>query len=440
MVAGPRFRLPTSLALMRNPDAAYARWRERYGPTFLARAVNGDVWITGDPACIRDLFRANDDQVEPFKPEVFAPLLGPNSVFALKGDAHRRERKLLMPPFHGPRMRAYGQLIQQATLDELSRWRLGERVVLSDALLEVSLTVIVRAVFGVQAPEERTRWSALLRDTIDAFDPLVLFVPQLQHRWVPAWRRFDDARTALHDAMARHIQTARQAPAGEDILSLLLASTYDDGTSMTDEAVRDELVSLLFAGHETTQISMAWALYRLHERPETLHRLRAELDDAPDDAPDTLAKLPYLSAVVDETLRIDPIVPDVIRTLSQPMTLGERTLPAGAHVAPVAALVHRDPALYPEPERFEPQRFLDRRYRPWEFLPFGGGTRRCVGAALATYEMKIVVGTLLRRVVLALDGPDRLIRRTITLAPRRGVPARVQAWRDAPTLVGTDSV
>jgi len=429
MVApGPRFRLPTSLAILRDPDRAYERWKARYGATFLARAVNGDVVITGDPAVIRDLFRATDHQVEPFRPEVFAPLLGPNSLFALKGEAHVEERKLLMPPFHGQRMRAYGELIQQCTLAELEGWRPGDRVVMSDAMLTVSLQVIVQAVFGVQDAEGQARWEALLRETIDAFDPLALFVPQLQKAWFPPYRRFAAARDALHAGLMDHIRQARAAPRGDDILSLLLDATYSDGRPMSDEAMRDELISLLFAGHETTQISMAWALYRLHERPETLHRLREELD-ASGDAPATLAKLPYLSAVVDETLRIDPIVPDVIRTLTVPMQLGPHHLSAGTHVAPVAAMVHRDPTIYPDPERFEPQRFLDGRFRPWEFLPFGGGTRRCVGAALATYEMKIVLGTLLRRVELALDGDDHLVRRTVTLAPRRGVPTTITARR-----------
>ena len=427
--SGPRFRLPTSLAILRNPDRAYQRWKGRYGSTFLARAVNGDVVITGDPVVIRDLFRATDHQVEPFRPDVLAPLLGPHSIFALKGQAHVEERKLLMPPFHGQRMRAYGDVIQACTLAELARWQPGDRVVMSDAMLTVSLQVIVQAVFGVQDAAGQAHWEALLRETIDAFDPLALFVPQLQKSWYPPYRRFAAARDALHAGLMEHIRRARSAPRGDDILSLLLDATYADGGAMSDEALRDELISLLFAGHETTQISMAWALYRLHERPETLHRLRAELDEAGSE-PDALAKLPYLSAVVDETLRIDPIVPDVLRTLTVPMQLGPHQLAAGTHVAPVAAMVHRDPALYPDPDLFEPQRFLDGRFRPWEFLPFGGGTRRCVGAALATYEMKIVLGTMLQRVALVPDGVDRLVRRTVTLAPKRGVPMRVEGRRE----------
>lgn len=425
---GPRLRLPSSVAVMWSPGRAYARWQDRYGDSFLVRAVNGDVVCTADPAVVRDLFRATDDQVQAFRPDVLIPFLGPRSVFALSGEAHRRERKLLMPPFHGARMRAYGDRIQQATLETIAGWQPGEALRMSDAMLSISLQVIVEAVFGVGERHRVQRWLQVLRSALDSFSPLALFVPALQQPWLPSWRRFVTARQQMDALLFDEIATRRRADRGDDILSMLLEATYEDGSTMDDAAVRDELVTLLFAGHETTQISMAWALYLLHRDPALLGRLRDELDTL-DGTPAALADHQLLDAVVQETLRIDPIVPDVLRTLTVPMTLGDLQLPAGAHVAPLAIRIHHDPELYPDPGAFRPERFLERRYRPWEFLPFGGGTRRCVGAALATYEMKIVLGTLLREVILQPDGADRMVRRTVTLAPKHGVPMRFQQRR-----------
>ncbi|MCA9567633.1 MAG: cytochrome P450 [Myxococcales bacterium] len=428
VVEGPRSRLVSSLSILRAPDTTYARWEARYGRTYRVRAVNGDVICTSDTDVIRDLFRAKDDEVEAFRPDLAASFLGDRSVLALSGEAHRRERKLLMPPFHGERMRAYGEHIQRATLEAVAGWSAGDRVVMADTMLAVSLAVIARAVFGATDRETHDAWVQDLRHYIEAFSPLTLFVPALQTGLNPWWRRFERARDVLDARILDAIAARRREPPGDDVLSMLAHATYEDGSPMPDRAALDELKTLLFAGHETTQISMAWAIYQLHRTPDALARLQAELDAA-DGAPDTLAALPYLDGVVQETLRIDPIVPDVLRTLTVPLRLGSFDLPAGTHLAPLAARVHADPAIYPNPRAFDPSRFVDHRFRPWEFLPFGGGTRRCLGAALATYEMRIVLGTLLKHVELALDGDDRMVRRTVTLAPEHGVRMRVTRIR-----------
>jgi cytochrome P450 len=428
-LAGPRIRLLTSLQVAFAPHRSYQRWRDAYGATFLARAVNGDVLCTADPAVIRDLFRKTDDQVGPFRPEVLTPLVGPLSLFTLTGPAHARERKLLMPPFHGARMRAYGDSIVRSAEESCQRIEPGTSLRMSDTMLEVSLAVICRAIFGVD--HDLPRWMDLLRGPIDHMSPMALFIPATQQPFVPAWRRFVAARNALDVAIHEIIAQRRaSATVGEDILSRMLGASYEDGEPMRDGAVRDELVSLLFAGHETTQISMAWALRRIHDDPELLRDLRDEVDGC-DGSPEALAKLPLLAATVDETLRIDPIVPDVLRTMLVDANLGGIDVSAGSFVSPIAALVHRDPDLYPEPEAFRPHRFLERSYRPWEFLPFGGGTRRCIGAALATYEMKLVLGTFLRKLVLENDGPDWMVRRSVTMGPKRGAPMRCRGRRAA---------
>jgi cytochrome P450 len=327
-----------------------------------------------------------------------------------------------MPPFHGARMRAYGEAILRSTEEACARIQPGDTLPMAEVMLEVSLSVILRAIFGVD--HDLPRWMDLLRGPIDTLSPIALFVPATQHALVPSWRRFVEARDALDRAIRDIVAEHRAAGvAGEDILSMMLDARYDDGEPMSDDAVRDELVTLLFAGHETTQISMAWALKRIHDDPVLLADLRDEVDGS-DGSPHDLARLPLLGATVDETLRIDPIVPDVLRTVLVDMELGGHPVKAGAFVAPVASIVHHDPELYPEPSAFRPRRFIDRSYRPWEFLPFGGGTRRCVGAALATYEMKLVLGTVLRRLALENDGDDWMVRRTVTMGPKRGAPMR----------------
>ena len=426
-----RSRFLTTWRIARQPFEAYARWRAKHGDTYLVRAINGDVVVTASTDMIRDLFRARTDEVEPFGVDAAVAFLGSRSLLLVRGEAHRRERELLTPPFHGRRMKAYGAAMRDATLRATERWRAGSEVVLADTFLSISLDIIVHAVFGVLGENDKARWTAALRTLVRRVSPAALFAPVLQTSFfgLSPWDRFVEAREQL-DALIYEAIRARRVSGerGDDLLSLMLDATYTDGTPMPDEGIRDELVTMLFAGHETTQIAMSWAVYRLHRRQETLARLLEDLAAHPDD-PETLAQLPWLDAVVKESLRLQPIVPDIVRTLTVDQTLGGHELPAGTHVAPVAALVHADPELYPQPDAFRPERFVDHTFRPWEFLPFGGGVRRCIGAALATWEMKVVLGTLLPRFELEMRSIEYPVRRNITMGPRHGVRAEVRAVR-----------
>ncbi|MEO0606105.1 MAG: cytochrome P450, partial [Myxococcota bacterium] len=376
------------------------------------------------------------DEVEPFGVHAAVALLGPQSLLLVRGEAHRREREILTPPFHGRRMNAYGQVMREAALRATADWRVGDDVVLADTFLRISLDIIVHAVFGVLDADDAVRWTETLRQLVRRTLPAALFVPALQTPFfgLSPWDRFAVARDRLDVLIAEAIRMRRASgERGPDLLSLMLDATYDDGTPMPDSAIRDELVTMLFAGHETTQIALAWAVYRLHRRPDALERLLDELS-ANDDDPEVLAKLPWLDAVVKESLRMQPIVPDIVRTLTVDLTLGGHDLPSGTHVAPVAALVHADPELYPEPEAFRPERFEERTFRPWEYLPFGGGVRRCIGAALATWEMKVVLGTLLPRFGFALRGTETAVRRNITMGPRHGVRVRITRAEPVPQV------
>ncbi len=273
------------------------------------------------------------------------------------------------------------------------------------AARSITLRVILTAVFGVDDPARRAEYTAAVGAFLTAFSGPLLLVPALRHGafgYAP-WDRFVAARARLDELISADIARRRGAgETGADILDMLLHSRYEDGTAISDDDLRDQLRTLLVAGHETTATSLVWALFRLHRQPHTLRRLRAELDDAgPGFDPGEQARLPYLDAVCQETLRLHPPVPIVLRRLTGPFALRGVDLAAGDTMGISLPLLHSDPEVWAEPERFRPERFLERRYGPFEFAPYGGGHRRCVGASLADHELRIVLATLLTHVVLA---------------------------------------
>lgn len=396
------------------------------------------VVFTGDPSGIKAIYGADPDTFEPLNQDL-GVFVGPRSLILLGGAEHRRARKLMTPPFHGARMRAYGEQIVRLTEQRTAAWRPGQRVSTLDTLQHVSLDVILQAIFGVTGPERMASLSKLLLEITNGISPLIALVPSLRREFggVGPYASFMRRRERLHEQLDALIAERRAAGPREDILSLLLSARYEDGQPMPDDEVRDQLVLLVLAGHETTAIAIAWSLYALH-RPENaavLERLRAELEGA-DPAPGGLEKLPYLEATCQETLRRYPIAPAPSpRRLLRPFELMGYTLPAGMGVCAAIALAHFREEVYPEPMRFRPERFLERQFSPFEFLPFGGGSRRCLGAAMASYEMKLVLGTLLRRYRLRLDSlrPDTGAVRAANAGPARGVKMIVEELTARPT-------
>jgi cytochrome P450 family 110 len=291
----------------------------------------------------------------------------------------------------------------------------------------LALEVILTAVFG---PHDQERVQALARAVpayFQAFTAPLVYLPPLRRHFggLGPWSRFTRVATRVDQLLGDAI-AARRRERGErdDILSLLLAVRADDGQPIADAAVRDEVVTLLLAGHETVAIALAWAFYWLHRQPDDLQRLRAELRPlGRPPSPDDLVQLPYLRAVCEEALRLYPVVGAVTRRLRRPMTLRGYSVPAGVAVGAALPLIHLDPTRYPDPQRFRPERFLERTYTPDEYLPFGGGARRCIGAAFALAEMKIVLGSLLaqHRFGLAEDTPVTPVPRTFTIGPKGGV-------------------
>ncbi len=428
---GPRSRLLTTWRIARDPFGFYPQWRAVYGDTFRLRAMNGDVVASCDPAFAQDFFRLSDDEHVPFGAEASAPLVGRGSLLLLSGDRHRRERKLLMPPFHGERMRAYADTIQRVTAARCKTWSGELRI--ADEMKQISLEVIIRAIFGATDATRVAQYHAAVRAQLDRLNPIFLFIPALQRSFfgLSPWNRFLEARATLRGMLREDIAAARGARGGgEDILSLLVASTYEDGAPMADDDIVDELVTLLFAGHETTQTALSWAIYWLHRHPGQLLRLRGDLD-ALGGAPEAIARAPFLDGVVHETLRLHPILPEVIRTLTVNKKIGGHRYPAGTHLAVVTALLHQREDLYPQPEAFRPERWEDARPNPATFTPFGGGVRRCIGAALATYEIKLVLDHVIRHVDLSVIGDEQPARIGVTMGPRHGVRVRVHGPRAA---------
>ncbi|CAN0562186.1 unnamed protein product, partial [Laminaria digitata] len=287
----------------------------------------------------------------------------------------------------------------------------------------ISLEVILRAVLGLEPHEVDAVAEQVVR-TVDGISPIFLFAPFLQVRalGLTPWDRHVARHDALDALMQTRIERLREGELGEDILSLMLSARYEDGSAMSDEHIKDELRTLLVAGHETTALSLAWALDAVHRDPDAQRRLVDEVASA-DACPEAYNRLPWLDAVCKETLRLYPVVPEVMRTLNQPWTFAGYDLLKGTSVGASVHLTHYNPELYPEPLRFKPERFESRSYSPFEYLPFGGGHRRCIGAAFANFELRVVLAAALRALSFecARPEPPKIVRRNITLAPQRGV-------------------
>jgi cytochrome P450 family 110 len=392
---GPAGKLRTTYRILRDPMQSLPMWHARYGDPFTVPTVNGTVVMTGDPKLVKEIFAASPSTFAPFATQGFGRTMGEGSLLALHEPRHMRERKLLMPAFHGERMRNYAEL----TADVAAR-RFGEavgspRVGGLELAQEISLEVIVRAVCGAQDDARAEALAHAVLQMVENTSPLLFFMPFLHRDFggFGPWARFRRHFDRLDRMLQEQIEHARSQGDGVDICSLLVQARYEDGSPMSDSDIRDELRTLLFAGHETTAITIAWVLDLVHRHPEVRERLHDELaalGNAPD--PAEYARQPYLEAVCKEAMRLYPVATEVLRILVTPFRLGDLQLSPGVGVSACVLLVHRREDLYPDPLQFRPERFLERKFAPWEYLPFGGGHRRCIGAAFASFEMAVVLG------------------------------------------------
>jgi len=386
--------------------------------------------LVSDPEAVKTAFTASPE-VAPSGAanSPVAPVMGPHSVIVLTGAEHLRQRKLLLPPFHGERMREYEDAIVEATRRDMAAWPVGKPMRLHERTRAITLEVILRAVFGVEAERmDRVREAVgtlLVPASTLLLMRLALRRPSPERPGGEFGQALDRLDAVLYEELERR-RSREDLAERRDILSLLMQARDEDGQPMTDAELRDELVSLLLAGHETTATSVAWAIERLVRHPDKLERLVAEIDAHPDGGEE------YMTAVVNETLRVRPVVPIVVRMLKGELQVGPYTLPAGTRLTPSIYLTNRNPRVYREPDEFRPERFLDSAPETFSWIPFGGGIRRCIGAAFAQLEMKLILRTVLSELQPTLPRGRRwragegTRRRAITLVPAAG--ARV-VWR-----------
>ncbi|HEY2717273.1 MAG TPA: cytochrome P450 [Solirubrobacterales bacterium] len=407
---------------MRDPLGFTVVRQRRYGDVFSVKfPFFGQVFYVASPELAKDVFTGSATVFHAGEANatVLEPALGPNSVLTLDDAPHMRARKLLLPPFHGDRIRVYTELMVEATRREMERWPVGEPFALRPHMQRITLAVILRAVFGISEEARIDRATTLLDRFTARVSPITSF-PMLRRDLGPGspWRRFVAARAALDEFLYEEIALRRAEATEErdDVLSLLLAARHDDGSPLRDAELRDELVTVVGAGHETTATALAWALERLLRNPEALGRLRESLAAGESD---------YLDATVRETLRSRPVLIDVARKLTAPASIGGYEFEAGSFLIPAIAAIHHREDIYPEPYRFRPERFLDEGAENYAWIPFGGGVRRCVGAAFAEQEMRVVLAEVVSRAQLRAPdpAPERGVVRHITLAPARDTVA-----------------
>nr|WP_290225585.1 cytochrome P450 [Trichocoleus desertorum] len=408
---------------------------ERYGDIFNAPVMGNTstLLLVSHPQALQQIFASDTKQFAAPPNQLLRPLVGQYSLLVLEGDRHRRERKLLLPPFHGDRMRAYGQSIIELADKAFAQLEPNQPFTARTLAQDISMDVILRVVFGLSEGEKFDELKQCITTLMDLFQsPLIaglLFFPTLQKDLGPRspWGYVRHLQRQIDERLYAEIQARRQHhdPANPDILSLLLSTEDETGEGMSDAELKDELMTFLLAGHETTASAIAWTFYWVHKFPHIRERILQELatlGDAPD--PVNIARLPYLTAVCQETLRIYPIaVLTVPRAVKEPVELMGYSLQPGVRLFGNIYLTHHREDLYPDSKQFRPERFLERQFSPYEFLPFGGGVRRCVGEALAWFEMKLVLATALQRYELGLadQKPERPKRRGVMVAPEGGV-------------------
>jgi cytochrome P450 len=421
---GPRWPRAAQTAWWAARPLSLMRYcRRRYGDVFTVRPYGfGNIVFVANPGLIKEVFTGDRNVFAAGEANAaMSPVLGRQSLLVLDGDRHLRQRKLMLPPFHGEAIGRYRERVEEITVAEVTSWPLGKPFAIRPRLQDITFEVILRAVIGVRDPQRLQRLRELLPKLLD-FSVLDMWSVWLFPKLIdtPIGRRHPSQRVRpevdrlLYEEIAAH----RAEPGGrDDILALLVSARSEDGEPLSDEELLDQIITLLLAGHETTTTGLAWAFERLVRHPAVLERLRRELEGDEDE---------YLDAVVNETLRVRPVIDGVWRKLTAPAVLAGHRLPAGTLVFPAISLVQTS-AGFPGAEEFRPERFLDGSPAPYTFIPFGGGPRRCIGASFAIMEMKTVLRTVLKRIELraANRRPEKPRVHHVTQVPSRG--ARVVA-------------
>ena len=429
--------------------------RERYGDSFSVRFLGFErpMVMISDPAAIKALYTEREHGLPPGRDIILKPILGARSLLLLEGADHLAHRKLMLPAFHGERMRSYGPIMEEIVDAEIDSWPLGEEFAIHPRMQAITLEVILRVVFGVAEGPRLERLRPLLTNVLEeTSSPFTQLIGLATRRFGGRpWAKFEGRLREVDDLLYAEI-AERRAEGGleerDDILSVLMRARFEDGGAgsaervseiagdderegaehdtggLSDTDLRDQLMTLLLAGHETTATALAWTFDLLLRHPRELGRLRDSLEAGEDD---------YLRATISESLRLRPVVPLAGRRLAKELSVDGLTLPAGTDVTPAIWLAHTRADVYPEPFAFRPERFLEDAPDTYAWVPFGGGIRRCLGAAFAEFEMRIALREVLTRCDLhkADPAPERVGRRNITLSPRDGTPVVVTARHPA---------
>ena len=399
--------------------------RRRFGDAFSVRFLGFEtpMVMLADPQAIRALYAEPAHGLPPGRTVALRPIMGARSVLLLEGAAHLERRRLMLPAFHGERIRAYEATMREIVEAEIDRWPLGAELALDTRMRAITLEVILRVVFGVTDPARLERLRELLPRLLEgtASIALSLRVMLARRRGRPdPLASFADLSAEIDEVLMEDIAARRNGGGNQrgEVLSLLLAARLEDGSAMSDRELRDQLVTLLLAGHETTATALAWTFDLLVHAPATLERLTAEVRAGDGER--------YLRAVITESLRLRPVVPLAGRQLASELRIDGLALPAGTDVTPAIWLAHTRPDLYPQPYAFRPERFLEHAPATYGWVPFGGGVRRCLGAAFAELEMRVVLSSVLARLDLSPVSArqERVQRRNITFSPRHGTRVR----------------
>jgi cytochrome P450 len=430
---------------LKNPLGYMEECAEKYGDIFTLKigpVFTPQVFIS-NPQAIQKIFTTDTKILDSGEPAgIKAPLLGEQSLLALEGKPHQRQRKLLTPPLHGERMLAYGDLIYEITQEVTNKWQVAEPFNILSSMQEISFEVILKAVFGLENGSRYEHLKELMLKILNPEKPflrgMMLLFPSLQKdlgAWSP-WGKFLRLKAEIDELIYAEIKERQEKldPSRTDILSLMMAAKDENDQPMTDVELRDELITLLIAGHETTATSLTWAFYWVHRLPQVKEKLLQELANlgAKPDA-NEIFKLPYLNAVCSETLRLYPVAMLALnRLVKSPLEVMGYNLEPGTLVIPCIYLTHHREDLYPDSKQFKPERFLERQFSATEFLPFGGGNRRCIGMAFALFEMKLVLTTVLSqwKMELADTEPVQPARKGALLGPSGGVKMVVKRKRE----------
>jgi cytochrome P450 len=406
--------------------------REKLGDSFSVNFLGFErpMVLISDPEAIKALYRERSHGLPPGRDIILKPILGAKSLLLQEGAEHLARRKLMLPPFHGERMRSYETALDEIVRTEVDSWPLEREFPIHGRMQAVTLEAILRVVFGVSSGPRLERLRGMLANVLqETASPRAQIAGLATQRLGGRgpWAKFEGQLRTVDELLYAEIAEHRSRGGLEerdDILSMLMLAEFEDGGTMSDEELRDQLMTLLLAGHETTATALAWTFDLLLRHREPLRRLRDSLEAGEDD---------YLRATISESLRLRPVIPLAGRRLATELVSDGLTLPAGTDVTPAIWLTHTRPEIYPEPFAFRPERFLDGAPDTYGWIPFGGGIRRCIGASFAEFEMRIVLREVLTRCDLrkANPMPEKTGRRNITLSPKDGTPVIVEARRPA---------